>query len=172
MFVAGGNHSTALPHRPHEPSTLFRLMSYYMRYLLADDRPVSVADVETFFATLDGEYATEGGEDEVVVNHTGDAIAYITFNAPGDGLFEEELEELREFADDAEDGPGKRQVLATLEGARQIVAAQILMGGRDPEAVLSALDPFWAWLFAERKGLMQADGEGYYNAEGQILEVE
>lgn len=147
-------------------------MGYYMRYLVAEDRPVSVADVETFFAGLGGDYATDAGEDDVEVSRAGHPIAHITLNAPGDGLFEEELEELREFADDAEDGPGKRQVHATLRGARQIVAAQILMGGQDPDAILTALEPFWAWLFAQRKGLMQADGEGYYSADAQILEVE
>lgn len=147
-------------------------MGYYMRYLVADDRPVSVADVETCFGGLGDQYTTESGDDEVVVNHAGQPIAHVTLNVPGDGLFEEELEELREFAEDAEDGPGKRRVHATLRGARQIVAAQLLMGGRDPEEILSALDPFWAWLFAQRQGLMQADGEGYYSADGQILEVE
>ena len=146
-------------------------MSFYIRYLVAEDRPISVADIEAFFAEQGSDYVTEGGEDEVVVRHSGQPIAQVTLNAPGDGLFEEELAELREFADEAEASPGKRQVLATLAGARQILAAQILTAGRDLEAVLSALDPFWAWLLTARVGIVQADGEGYYTVDGRILEV-
>ena len=147
-------------------------MGYYMRYLVADERPVTVDTIATFFAGLGADYSTDPGEDEITVSHKGQPIAHVTLNVPGDDLFDEEREELLEFAEDAEDGPAKRQVRATLRAARAIVAAQVLWGGRDAEAALSALDPFWAWLFAERQGLMQADGEGYYTAAGLLLEVE
>ena len=147
-------------------------MGYYMRYIVADDRPVTADAVASFFDGLGPAYGTEVGEDEVVVEHDGDPVAHVTFATPGDGLFDEEQDELVEFVEDADDGPAKSRVLATLRGARGIVAVQVLMGGRDTEAVLRAIDPLWAWLFAERKGLMQADGEGYYTATGQLLEVE
>lgn len=147
-------------------------MGYYMRYIVADDRPVTADAIGAFFTGLGPAYAADVGEDEVTVEHRGDPVAHVTLNVPGDGLFDEEREELIEFAEEADDGAAKSQVLATLRGARAIVAVQVLMGGRDSEAVLSAIDPLWPWLFAERKGLMQADGEGYYAATGQILDVE
>jgi hypothetical protein len=147
-------------------------MGYYMRYIVADDRPVTADAVATFFTGLGPAYKADVDDDDVVVEHDGHPVAHVTFATPGDGLFDEEREELIEFAEDADDGPEKARVLATLRGARGIVAVQVLMGGRDTEAVLGAIDPLWAWLFAERKGLMQADGEGYYAATGQVLEVE
>jgi hypothetical protein len=37
---------------------------------------------------------------------------------------------------------------------------------------LKAIDPLWRWLHANRRGLLQADGEGYYDAKGLVLELE
>ena len=54
----------------------------------------------------------------------------------------------------------RERVLATLDTARGIVAAQVLPGAYDEHDAPTRLDPLWQWLFANRKGLLQADGEG------------
>ncbi len=42
----------------------------------------------------------------------------------------------------------------------------------EPEATLQKLDPLWGWLISHRKGLLKADGEGYYDHSGLMLKVE
>ena len=145
-------------------------MGYYMRYVVADDRAITADVVQAAFGRLGPDYRAEADGDEVTVEHRGDLIAHVTLNVPGDGLFDEERDELLEFAADADDAPGKARVLATLRAARGIVAVQVL-GTRETDALLSALDAFWAWLFRERQGLLQADGEGYYSPDGLVLAV-
>ncbi len=87
-------------------------------------------------------------------------------------LFDEEIEELREFLEDAE-GVRKPEVMQTLNDAKVIVALQVLQQGRaTDEETLERIDSLWEWLFANYKGLMQADAEGYYDAQGLVLEVE
>jgi hypothetical protein len=63
-------------------------------------------------------------------------------------------------------------VATTLRSAQAIIAAQVLFGTGETEMTLSRLDPLWAWLFCNRDGLLQADGEGYYDAHGVVLQVE
>ena len=80
---------------------------------------------------------------------------------------------LVEFVTGAQgDRSSKARVLGALGNARAIVAAQVLYGKGDTEATLACLDPLWTWLFQHRSGLLQADAEGYYDAEGVVLPVE
>jgi hypothetical protein len=105
-----------------------------------------------------------------LVCHEGTPIARVTTNVPGDGLFDEELAELTADVVGAR-GSGRKRVLETLRGARQIVAVEALFGDGEVEATLVHVDPLWRWLFANRAGLVQADGEGYYELERRILRV-
>ena len=146
-------------------------MGYYMRYIVADERPVDFTEIGRAIAPTGGLIEPDGGRATALLQQDGTPIAKLEINVPGDGLFDTELGELVEFVEDA-DGPAKHRVLATLRAARTIVAAQVLFGTRDTDSTLSALDPVWQWLMRNRQGLLQADGEGYYDAEGLILEVE
>ncbi len=56
-----------------------------------------------------------------------------------------------------------------LQEAQATVAVRVLSQGRETGATLEKIDPLWDWLFDEYRGLLQADGEGYYDANGQIL---
>lgn len=64
---------------------------------------------------------------------------------------------------------GHERVLEVLTRVREMIAVQVLFGGRDIESTLTRLDPLWEWLFAHRRGLLQADGEGFYDATGLVL---
>jgi len=146
-------------------------LSYYMRYIAVDERPITLDDVRRAFAMEEEDYAIDGKGIEANVTLDGRMIAQVTINIPGDGLFDHERAELLGSADDGE-GAGKASVLETLGIARTILAVQVLFGDADPEETLDALDPLWGWLQDNRRGLLQADGEGYYDTNGLILELD
>jgi hypothetical protein len=142
-----------------------------MRYIAIDERPLTVDDVRRAFAAEEEDYAVDGAGAQAELGLDGRTIAQLTINVPGDGLFDDERSELLESADEGA-GPGKALVLETLHSARTILAVQVLFGEADSEETLDALAPLWSWLQDNRRGLLQADGEGYYDADGLILELE
>jgi hypothetical protein len=139
-----------------------------MRYIVADERTVTLDDVRAVFTNAGAEYEVDGDDVEATITLRGRAVGQIVLNLPGDGLFDGEIEELIEFAKRGQ-GKGLSRVTETLRAARQIVAVQVLFGGDDVEPTLAAIDPLWRWLHENRTGLAQADGEGYYDAKGLIL---
>ena len=149
-------------------------MGYYLRYVVAEDQPVSVGELRRAFVEAGAEYRLEASGDggrAATVLHNGQPVAELEVNVPGDGLFEDERAELLEEAAEGV-GRGKRRVLETLRGARGIVAAQVLFGDGEVRAALAHLDPLWAWLAAHRRGVLQVDGEGYYDGGELVLRVD
>jgi hypothetical protein len=145
-----------------------------MRFIAADEQDVSLSVLEAALKETDAAYLIErdeGSDSEGVLTYKGDVYGEVAVNRPGDGIFDEEIEELREFVDEVE-GEKKSDVLSVLGRAKAIVAVRVLWQGRESEETLEKIDPLWQWLLAHRTGLMQADGEGYYDATGLILEVE
>ena len=146
-------------------------MSYFLRYIVVDERPLTLADVRGAFAAEEEDYVVDGAGYEADIGIDGRTIAQLTINVPGDGLFDDERTELLESAEEGA-GPGKSIVLDRLSRARAIVAVQVLFGDAEPEEVLDALGPLWSFLQENRQGLLQADGEGYYDTNGLVLELE
>jgi hypothetical protein len=150
-------------------------MGYFMRFIVTDEKKVSLTELESALKESNENYRIESdeGDDTYGELMSGEDIyGQIEINIPDDGLFDEEIGELIEFLEDAE-GENKTIVLETLNNARSIFCIQVLNQGRSSdEDTLSKIDPIWKWFFRNRKGLMQADAEGYYDALGLILEVE
>lgn len=148
-------------------------MGYYMRFVSTDERPITTAELRDALVAAGPGYDVQIDDAAAMIVHAGVPIAQVEINLPGDGLFDEERDELAAFATDAEgDRSATARVLQTLAAARAIVAAQVLFGTGDTEATLSRLDPLWNWLFRTRQGLLQADGEGHYDTRGMVLHVE
>ena len=151
-------------------------MGYHMRFITTDASETTPAILEQALKAADSQYSiAESGE----LKHGDELYGAVEINRPGDGLFEEEIEELKEFVEDAQTswlsflrGKRKAYVVKTLDSARAIVAVQVLFGGRQAEATIRKLDPLFEWLIANRKGLLQVDDEGYYDQAGRILKVE
>ncbi|HEV8487975.1 MAG TPA: hypothetical protein VGV87_30930 [Blastocatellia bacterium] len=148
-------------------------MGYYMRFIVTDEQDVSLSVLEFALKQVDSAYLIERDEesDSEGLLKCGDAVyGQIEVNRPGDGLFDGEIEELCDFVNNS-DGVKKSEVLNVLGQANAIVAIRVLDQGRESEDTLMKIDPLWDWLFANRQGLLQAGGEGYYDASGLILEV-
>lgn len=140
-------------------------MGYYMRFIMVDGPEISLPSLEQALKRIDPAYSIlESGE----LKHGSDLYGVIEINRPGDGLFDEEIEELKEFVEDAR-GRRRKDVLKVLDNAKAIVAVQVLWQGRETEPTLQKIDPLWQWLFSHCKGLLQADGEGYYDDQFRLI---
>jgi len=145
-------------------------MSYYMRFITTDTAETTPLILEQALKERDSQYSiSESGE----LKHGDDLYGVVEVNRPGDsdGLFEEEIGELKEFVEDVR-GKRKADVLKTLDDAKAIVAVQVLFGDRQHEAAIRKLDALFEWLISHRKGLLQVDDEGYYDQTGLVLKVE
>jgi hypothetical protein len=144
-----------------------------MRYYDVSDESLSLKDIEAALKREDPLYRMEIFEDSerpLADMYLGDDIyAQIELYQPGDGLFDEEIQEMLEFLVDAE-GRGRKRVEKVLKTAKRTIAVQVLSQEREWEKTLSVIDPLWKWLFLFRKGLLHADGEGYYDEDDLILE--
>jgi hypothetical protein len=139
-------------------------MSYYMRFIATDGKPIALAELEAGLKTVDPGYSLSEG----ILRFEGEIFGEVDLNLPGDGLFETEIENLREFLDEVEDGDRSR-VEKTLRNAKAIVAVTPIHGAREEEATSEAIDPLWDWLFDHHTGLLQIDLEGYYDAQGELI---
>ena len=139
-----------------------------MRYISTDNTEMTTSVLQQALKEKNPEYSlAESGE----VKCGDEVYGAVEINRPGDGLFEEEIEELKEFVEDVR-GKRKADVVKTLDSAKAIVAVQILFGDRQAEAAIRKLDPLFEWLIVNRKGLLQVDDEGYYDQTGLVLKVE
>jgi hypothetical protein len=143
-----------------------------MRYIVTDDREVTLGLLESELQQIDNYRIERDADDETLgdLMHENALYGRIELCRPGDGLFEEEIEDLKGFIAEVE-GDRKNDVLNVLNSAKTMVVVQVLDQGRRTEETLVMIDPLWTWLIENRQGLMQADGEGYYENQQLILEV-
>ncbi|SIN95321.1 hypothetical protein [Vannielia litorea] len=96
-------------------------------------------------------------------------LAELELNTPGDGTFDAEI---AEYLEKVALGSGdKALVTATLGSCTAILCAQVLFHGRSTDDVLNDLDPFWDALDAAHQGLIQADGQGFYQGADFVLNI-
>jgi hypothetical protein len=69
-------------------------------------------------------------------------------------------------------GRAGEAVLQRLGDVKWVLLVELLGGGIDAEATLDRLDPLVSWVMAEREGMLQVDGEGFYDASGPLLAVD
>lgn len=150
-------------------------MGYYMRYMVTDG-DLRIEELQQALAAVDPAYRLEIHAEPR--NNSGDLYygdqlyAEVEVNRPGDELFEDEIDELLEVVEEAGDAEAPEQVARVLREATAIVGVRVLWQGRDPGPTLARLDPLWEWLHEHREGMLQADGEGYYDVDGLVLESE
>lgn len=147
-------------------------MGYYMRYISTDEKVVTLSMLDAALKQADAAYTIrpDGQLENLGDLFCGETLlAQIEINLPEDDIFEDDI---REFVDlvGKPDETGAQQVLDVLNGATFMVAVEAFWQGDDSESTLIKLDPLWDWLFANRKGISQADSEGFYDADRLILE--
>jgi hypothetical protein len=158
-------------------------VGYYIRYIFDTEQRPTLPELRTLLAKVDPGYAIEAVRrtpEEDALAPAGSIWADIKFASEhigalelrdiddpgGDKELQSLLEELEELDDEAEDAN------AALWNATGILSVQVLWSGEDHAESLRKLNPLWQQLLAHYGGVLQADGEGYYDADGQFLELE
>lgn len=145
-------------------------MGYYMRYISCDSQPIDLEMMDAALKQVDPAYhlrvSNIRGLGEIFYNDFN--CGEIEVNGPEDDIFADDITEFRELV-----GPAttlhEQHVLDVLNQATWIVAVETFWEGDQSEAVLSRIDPLWDWLFINRKGILQADLEGFYDESGLIV---
>jgi len=136
-------------------------MGLYCRFFDRSDEPISTDDfISTVLAA-----SPSFTRDESTLLHQGRILADFALNVPGDGLFDEEIAEFLEYADDQ---PGWPLVSDTLKSTQRIFCFQVLNGIEDDEERFNAITQVLAEI--DREGLFQFDGVGFYQEDELIWE--
>ena len=149
-------------------------MGYYMRFITTEKKPSSIGELNALLQTRKANWNLEIEEaskrPSADIKFGEHLLGELELNQPGDGLFDEEIEELLEFIE--EDCKGDRsRVENLLRNATAAYVVRVLSQGRESGETLEYLDVFWEVLFQRHDGLLQADAEGYYDDSGIVLEV-
>ncbi|MBO0888566.1 hypothetical protein J2P12_05635 [Candidatus Bathyarchaeota archaeon] len=146
-------------------------MGYFMRYVATDSKPVTLDQIEAALKKASPDYSIRKfSETRGELRLGNDIYGTVEINRAGDQLFASEIQGLVEEVEEA-GGIGKKTVLRALDDASSIIAVQVLWGPRKTEETLAKLDSLWNWLLANHEGLVQADGEGYYQNRKLILKT-
>jgi hypothetical protein len=151
-------------------------MPFYMRFLMTESEPLSLAAVEQALKETDPAYgivdmrAQPFPSGHLVAG--GDHFGQIEVSEV-DPSEDEEIEELKhEIEHSKAPKPQRQAVLDTLQQVKAMLVLRVLWQDRTTEATLQKIDPLWKWLFATRDGILQVDGEGYYDRSGLILSMD
>jgi hypothetical protein len=87
-----------------------------------------------------------------------------------DQLLREEIEEYLEFLDDVDESSDKQKVVDHLGQTKAVVAAQLL-GDVDDDGYTAA-GTFLTYFVKHCGGMIQADGEGFYEGDRLIVELD
>jgi hypothetical protein len=139
-------------------------MGYYLRFLSEDDRPLVLDEILSGLRKIDPRFQLADGGMLIRGN---ERLAQLDVSTVADGLFEEEIRELREEAGQGSATTGA--VITRLGSVTAILAAGVLLQARTTDQTFDLLSPLWDWLTANRRGLIHADGEGFYEGRELIL---
>ena len=136
-----------------------------MRFFVEDDRPLTFDELSSGLHSIDPEFRIEA---EGGVYRGDQLLGQMEISTAGDERFQDEIDDFVGMIDRTED-ERKEEVAGRLRQVTAMLAVQVLMQQRTLAQTLALLDPLWAWLLVHRRGLVQADGEGFYEGMDLIL---
>jgi hypothetical protein len=134
-------------------------VSFYIRYVLTDDRTVSLGELEGALRQIGQAYAIDG--DLIKFGEAGYGLIDITHR--GDPICDDDLDLLSRLA---EKKRHREVIRATVRDAKGLVCVQPLntQGARTGEV----LAPIWDWLLANRAGLLAWEGGHFFDRPGEL----
>ena len=154
-------------------------MGYYMRVFCTSETIPTLAEVESEvkkvvagarFETDDSRHEVPWEGFEYHYNPSNQPILVeLNVNDAPDSMAAEEIEEFIGEMEDVDDGPDKAQVTAHLGQTRFVICCQLL--GDITEEGFEANDALFEFFVQKYGGMIQADGEGFYGAEGLLVDL-
>jgi hypothetical protein len=148
-------------------------MACYLRFLASGPEAISLEELGAALAASDPRWRIDDTSDER--SSCGDLylgdelLAELEVNRPGDMQFEDERDQLLQALPESGAGAALERVRNGLQSARAIVAVRALFAGEGRDGPFEKLSPLWRWLFDHREGILQADGEGYFDRGGFLF---
>jgi hypothetical protein len=159
-------------------------VSYYVRAFCTTGEPPAIRPILDFAKergfVVEGVSNATGLDDPAweqaaVVYKTGKSPILLEINreqAGEDGsLFREEIEEFLEFLEDAPNNSNRKRVEQHLRETRFTVAAQLATSDIDDDGY-NALGNMLRYFVEHNGGMIQADGEGFYDGNEVIVALE
>lgn len=150
-------------------------MGYYIRFVFDDEVRPTLADIGSLLRDVDAAYAVTQA-DALPDDPPGSVYANITLGEELIGALElrdvldpggdDDIQGLIEEIEDIDDDDA---VTSTLWNATGLLSVQVLWEGDDHSDSLRKLNPLWSALLSKYSGVLQADEEGYYGVDGEIL---
>jgi len=149
--------------------------AYYMRYIIDDEKEISLESIDSGLKSIDSKYHFEEWDREgefTDLYYEEKIYGAIEIERVGIEYIDEEIQELIEDVKDT-DGTNKEHVLQILQKTKTIVVVEVLSQGKEADQILEKLDhPLWQWLSRNYHGVLKVDSKGYYVDSQLILEVE
>jgi hypothetical protein len=149
-------------------------MGYYIRFIVYDEKDIALDAIEKGIKGIDPEFNLDEWDREcefAELLHGDDLYGELEITRLEQDDVDEEITELIEEAEDAIEGD-KGKVIKLLKKAKVMLVIRVLWQNRDAQATINTIAPIWEWLFENYQGLLQVDGEGYFDKEHQILQME
>jgi hypothetical protein len=134
-------------------------MSFYTRYVVTDERPIQLDDLEAALRIAHPDYAIEQG----LLRLGSREIGLIDISVRGDPICDGDLELLVRQADN--NNPRHAAIASQIEQARSLVCVQRLASMDDKAE--DFLVPLWDWLLHHRSGVLASEGGGFVVGRGQ-----
>lgn len=146
-------------------------MSFYIRYIINDDKAISLDAIEAGIESIDPKFRFSEWDRECEyahLYHGNDLYGDLELYRLDQDEIDEAIEELIEETESAVEGD-KDSVIDCLHNAKVMIISHVNEQGEDD--IIAAIAPLWGWLLDNYTGLLQADGEGYYDWQHQILKM-
>lgn len=146
-------------------------MGYFMRYISNESANIDFGVLNEALQSIDRSY-------EIRMNSFGDLgelyfsgrlYANVEIDAPDDEIFEDDILSFIEMVGTPSTSQ-EQSVVEILQSAQLMVTIESFWEGNDPEPTLEKIDPLWDWLFTRLQGVLQVDNEGFYGADGLLVE--
>ena len=145
-------------------------MGYNLHFILTNEKKTTLLQIARGLKKVDSKYSFADGE---LFVYDGIAYAQIEINRPGDGIFEDDIECLKEWLDYPESEEAK-QVVETLNQATCIFFFRVFLSaleGETDEERFKVFEPLWKWFYANRAGILYMENNGFYNKTGFLAEA-
>jgi hypothetical protein len=150
-------------------------MGYYLRVFCTSEKLPALRDVFGWSASEGIELQAPSADldardwDQAEIIYKADKQPFVA-ERNTDELLREEVEEFIEFLEDVDDSPERDRVINHLRQSRAVVATQLL-GDIDDDGY-TAVGTFLSFFADHAGGLIQADGEGFYEGDRLIVELQ